>query len=314
MNTIREALDEYLGMRRHLGFKLHRAGRALLDFVTFMEQREAPVITQALALAWAQRPRNVQPATWAARLGDVRVFARHRQATDPRTEVPSPGLLPFKPRRATPYLYSDDQIRNLLQAALQLPHRYRQGALLPRVYHCLFGLLAVSGLRLSEARNIELRDVDLDTAVLTVREAKFGRTRLVPLHSTTCEVLADYIARRRRHWAGRSVSPYLFVSSRGNRLDGAQIRRAFYAVSRRIGLRGEHDRHGPRLHDFRHSFATRTLVNWYRCEKDPERLLPVLSTYLGHVHIADTQWYLEGSPELMGEAMRRLESRWEDRP
>ena len=172
----------------------------------------------------------------------------------------------------------------------------------------------MSGLRVAEARKLELRDVDLDAAVLTVREAKFGRTRLVPLHCTTCEVLADYIARRQRHGAGRSVSSYLFVSSWGNRLDGAQIRRAFYALSRQIGLRGTYDRHGPRLHDFRHSFATRTLVNWYRCEKDPERLLPVLSTYLGHVHIADTQWYLEGSPELMGEAMRRLESRWEDRP
>ena len=220
MNTLREALEEYLGMRRVLGFKLQQAGRALLDFVTFMEQRQAPVITQALALAWAQRPRNVQPATWAARLGYVRVFARHRQATDPRTEVPSPGLLPFKPRRATPYLYSDEQIRNLLQAALHLPHRYRQGALLPWVHYCLLGLLSVSGLRVAEARNLELRDVDLDAAVLTVREAKFGRTRLVPLHSTTCEVLADYIARRRRQWADRSVSPYLFISSRGNRLDG----------------------------------------------------------------------------------------------
>ena len=135
MNTLREALDEYLGMRRHLGFKLHQAGRALFDFVTFMEQRQALVITQALALAWAQQPRNVQPATWAARLGYVRGFARHRQATDPRTEAPSPGLLPFQPKRATPYLYSDEQIRDLLRAALHLPHRYRQGALLPWVYY-----------------------------------------------------------------------------------------------------------------------------------------------------------------------------------
>ena len=286
MNTLREALDEYLGMRRDPGFKLRQAGRALLDFVTFMEQRQAPVITQALALAWAQQPRNVQPATWAARLGHVRVFARYRHATDPRTEVPSPGLLPFQPRRATPYPYSDERIRNLPQAALHLPHRYRQGALLPWVYHCLFGPLSVSGLRVAEARDLELRDVDLDASVLTVREAKFGRTRLVPLHGATCEVLADCIARRRRHWAGRTVSPYLFVSSRGNRLDGSRIRRNFYTLSRQIGLRGKHESHGPRLHDFRHSFATRTLVNRYRCEKDPERLLPVLPSCLGHVRIA----------------------------
>ena len=158
-------------------------------------------------------------------------------------------------------------------------------------------------------------DISFDARIFcgASSEAKFGRTRLVPLHSSTCAVLAEYIARRQRHWAGRSVSPYLFVSSWGNRLDAAQIHRAFYALSRQTGLRGEHDRHGPRLHDFRHRFATSTLVRWYRSEKEPERLLPVLSAYLGHVHIADTQWYLESSPELMREAMRRLENRWEDR-
>ena len=313
MNTLREAVEEYLSMRRHLGFKLHDTERGLLDFVTFLEQRQAPFITQSLALAWAQQPLHVQPAYWAQRLSFVRGFARHRSATDPRTEIPCAGLLPFRTKRAKPYLYSDEEIRNLLRAALDMPHRYRQGALLPWVYYCLFGLLCVSGLRLGEARNLELRDVDLEAAVLTVREAKFGRTRLVPLHGSTCEVLAEYIARRQRHWAGRSVSPYLFVSSWGNRLNAAKIHRVFNALSRQIGLRGEHDSRGPRLHDFRHRFATCTLVNWYRSEKDPERHLPMLSAYLGHVHIADTQWYLEGSPELMSEAMRRLESRWEDR-
>ena len=312
MNTLREAVQEYLQMRRHLGFKLHEAGRGLIDFVNFMERQEASVITQALALAWAQQPSNVQASTWAARLSYVRVFARFRHATDPRTEIPALELLPFRPKRAKPYLYSDQEVRDLLCAALHMPHRYRRGALLPWVYYCLFGLLSVSGLRLGEARNLKLEDVDLDAQLLTVREAKFGRTRLVPLHDSTCEVLADYIARHRRHWAGQSVSRYLFVSSLGNRLDGGQIHRAFYALSRQIGLRGENDRHGPRLHDFRHRFATRTLVNWYQSKKDPERMLPVLSAYLGHVHIADTQWYLESSPELMAQAMQRLESRWEE--
>ena len=263
MNTLREAVEEYLSMRRHLGFKLHDAERGLLDFVTFMEQRQARVITQALALAWAQLPMHVQPAHWAKRLSFVRGFARHRSATDPRTEVPSPGLLPFQPKRAKPYLYSDEEIRKLLRAALDMPHRYRRGALLPWVYYCLFGLLCVSGLRLGEARNLKLRDVDLDDAVLTVREAKFGRTRLVPLHRSTCEVLAEYTARRQRHWAGRSVSSYLFVSSWGNRLDAGQVHRAFYALSRQIGLRGEHDSHGPRLHDFRHYSGRWIIPDWH---------------------------------------------------
>jgi integrase len=314
MNTLRQAVHEYLSMRRNLGFKLREAGKALLDFVTFMEQHHAPYITEALALAWAQQPANVQPAHWARRLSIVRGFARYRSATDPRTQIPSQGLLPFQPKRARPYLYSEQEIISLLRAALEMPHRYERGALLPWVYYCLFGLLSVSGLRLGEARNLELQDVDLEAGVLTVRNAKFGKTRLVPLHASTCKVLAEYIARRERHWAGRPVSAYLFVSSWGNRLDGAQIHRAFYALSRQIGLRGASDHHGPRLQDLRHRFATNTLVNWYRADQDPERRLPLLSAYLGHVHVADTQWYLEGAPELMREAMRRLEQRWEDRP
>ncbi len=312
MNSLRKAVQEYLRMRRHLGFKLREAGKALPDFVSFLEQHHKSYITQSLALAWAQQPKNVLPACWAQRLSYVRGFARYRSASDPRTQIPAPGLLPFQPKRARPYLYSDEEIKGLLSAALKMPHRYERGALLPWVYYCLFGLLSVSGLRLGEARNIKLQDIDLKAGVLTIRNAKFGKTRLVPLHASTCKALADYIARRQRHWADRPVSAYLFVSSWGNRLDGAQIHRAFYVLSRQIGLRGATDSHGPRLHDMRHRFATNTLINWYRSNQDPERLLPVLSAYLGHVHVADTQWYLESSPELMREAMFRLEQRWED--
>jgi integrase/recombinase XerD len=301
-------------MRRNLGFKLREAGKGLLDFVAFMEQRRAAYITQALALAWAQQPSNVRPAHWARRLSFVRGFARHRSATDPRTQIPPQGLLPFQPNRARPYLYSDDEICRLLRAALKMPCRFERGALRPSVFYCLFGLLSVSGLRLSEARNLELQDVDLEAAVLTIRGAKFGKNRLVPLHASTCKVLADYIARRNRHWAKRPVSSYLFVSSWGNRVDGGEIHRTFYTLSRQIGLRGASDSHGPRLHDMRHRFATNTLVRWYRSGQDPECRLPVLSAYLGHVHVADTQWYLSGSPELMREAMHRLEHRWENRP
>jgi integrase/recombinase XerD len=311
MNTLRQAAQDYLRLRRGLGFKLQDAGRDLLEFVTFMEQRRAAYVTQALALAWAQQPVNVQPAYWAQRLSVVRGFARHRSATDGRTQIPQQGLLPFQPKRARPYLYSDDEIKRLLGAALKISCHYERGQLRPWVYHCLFGLLSVAGLRLSEARNLALQDVDLKAALLTIRGTKFGKSRLVPLHASTCKVLADYIARRERHWSGRPVSSYLFVSSRGNRLDGGDIHRTFYALSRQIGLRGALDRHGPRLHDMRHRFATNTLVRWYQSNQDPERRLPVLSAYLGHVHVADTQWYLSASPALMREAMRRLERRWE---
>ncbi|MCX6027026.1 MAG: tyrosine-type recombinase/integrase [Chloroflexi bacterium] len=313
MTTLRHAVHEYLQMRRHLGFKLHEAGKGLLDFVRFLKQHRASVITQTLALAWAQQPADVQPAHWAKRLSFVRGFARYRSATDPHTEIPAPGLLPFQPRRARPYLYSASEIRRLLRAALSLPCRYERGRLRPWMYYTLFGLLSVTGLRIGEARNLEVRDVDLDAAVLTIRGAKFGKTRLVPLHASTCQVLAEYLRRRADHWRQRPASSYLFVSSWGNRLDAGEIHRTFYALSRQTGLRGPSDRRGPRLHDLRHRFATWTLVRWYRAHQDPERKLPLLSAYLGHVHVADTQWYLSASPELMREAMRRLEHRWEGR-
>jgi integrase/recombinase XerD len=314
MNTLRQAIQGYLSLRRSLGFKLHEAGKQLVDFATFMERRRASYITQALALAWAQEPVNAQPAHWARRLSVVRGFAHHRSATDPRTQIPPQSLLPFHPKRARPYLYSDDEIKRLLRAALQMPYRHQRSELRPWTYHCLFGLLSVSGLRLGEARNLELEDVDLKAAVLTIRGAKFGKSRLVPLHASTCKVLADYIERRNRHWAKRSVSSYLFVSNWGNRLDGGAIHRTFYALSRQIGLRGLAESHGPRLHDMRHVFATNALVRWYKSGEDPDRRLPILSAYLGHVHVEDTQWYLSSSPELMREAMRRLEHRWEDQP
>ena len=313
MSTLRQAVQDYIEMRRGLGFKLHEAGRGLIDFAAFLEHNDAPYITTELALAWAQQPSHAQPSHWAKRLGYVRGFARHRAAADPRTQVPPGGLLPFRPKRARPYLYSKEEVQRLLSAALEMPCRYTHCMLRPWTYYCLFGLLSVSGLRLGEARNLRLSDVDLDAAVLTIRGTKFGKSRLVPMHASTCGVLQDYIERRRQHCAAQAASPYLFTSQMGNRLDRGDIHRTFYALSRRIGLRGPTDSHGPRLHDMRHVFATNTLVRWYQAEQDPERLLPILSTYLGHVHVADTQWYLSGSPELMKEAMRRLERCWEDR-
>ena len=310
MTSLPVALEEYLALRRGLGFKLNDPGRLLPRFVTFMEQKRASVITCCLALEWAQQPSGVQPAELARRLSMVRGFARYCSAIDSRTEIPPSGLLPYRPKRARPYLYSEQEIGSLLGAALKLPAR---GGLRPWTYYCLFGLLSVTGLRLGEARNLELEDVDLEARLLTIRNAKFGKSRLVPLHESSCGVLQDYLARRNRHWASRAVSSYLFVSNWGNRLDSGEIHRTFYALSRKIGLRGPTDSHGPRLQDLRHRFAVLTLLRWYRTGEDPERRLPTLSAYLGHVHVSDTFWYLSGWPELMQEAMSRLERCWEDR-
>jgi integrase/recombinase XerD len=309
MRPMRDAIQDYLTLRRSLGFKLQDAGVALAAFASFMAQHRAAHITTALALAWAQEPRWTQPANWARRLSYVRGFARHYSAIDPHTEVPPDGLLPFQPARARPYIYSDEEVERLLASALRLlPDR----GLLSWTYYCLFGLLTVAGLRLGEAIRLDLDDVDLQEGVLTIRGTKFGKSRLVPIHASTRAVLAKY--RRRRQRLGTVPTKAFFVNSHGNHLDKGEIHRTFYRLSRDVGLRGVTASHGPRLHDLRHRFAVQTLLRWYRAGDDVERRLPVLSTYLGHVHIADTYWYLSGCPELMGLAVGRLERRWEERP
>ncbi|MDR5785245.1 tyrosine-type recombinase/integrase [Caballeronia sp. LP003] len=312
MNTLRDALPEYLQLRRSLGFKLEDAGLQLPRFVAFVEQHGSTYITTALALTWAQQPQSVLPAEWARRLGYVRGFARYRIATDALTEVPPLGLLPHRSTRARPYLYSDEEVAQLLAAALKLPTA-RHCTLRPWMFHCLFGLLATTGLRISEALNLQVGDVDLDQALLTIHGTKLGKTRLVPLHASTAVVLADYL-RRRRESFGWPISPYIFVSRTGNRLDQAHVHRTFYAISREIGMRGPQASHGPRIHDLRHRFAVRVLTRWYQAGEDAARLLPVLSAYIGHVRIQDTYWYLSAWPELITQAMSRLEQRWEVSP
>jgi integrase/recombinase XerD len=309
MSALTKAVHDYLALRRSLGFKLHDAGVALLDFASFMEGQQARSITAELALAWAEQPSSALPAHWARRLSYVRCFARHHLANDPNTEVPPPGLLPYRPARAQPYLYSAHEIQRLIEQALQLPHH----GLRPWTYHTLLGLLSVTGMRVGEALRLKCGDVDLDNGVLTVRGTKFGKSRLVPIHASTREVLVRYRERRANHLGGREAA-HFFISGTGHQLDGGDVRRTFYELSRQIGLRGPQDSHGPRLHDLRHRFAVETLLGWYRSGEDAQRLLPVLSTYLGHVHVSDTYWYLSAHPQLMRLAVDRMERRWEARP
>lgn len=307
MKTLEEAIQDYLALRRSLGFKLKRHSRFLEEFALFLEQAGESRITARLALQWATQPKQIQPSEWAARLSVVRGFARYWSATDPTTEIPPEGLLPYHYRPAKPYLYSDEQIHQLLEAAKNMP---AQHSLQPWTYHCLFGLLAVTGLRISEALNLRSTDVDWSDGILTIRDSKFGKSRLIPLHASSLKVLSDYGARRDLLFAHRKT-PYFFCSRRDGRLDEGQVRRVFYVISRQIGIRGASASRGPRLHDFRHRFAVQTLLHWHRTGEDVRRRLPILSTYLGHGHVTDTYWYVTGTPELMAEVGQRLDRRWE---
>lgn len=308
MSTLRQALRDYLAMRRGLGYKYVHQEHRLAGFITFMEQRDAAIITTKLALEWATLPPG-KHASWALRLTDVRCFARHLHGLDQRTEVPPTGIIPY-PGRTRPYLYSEAEVKTLLAAALALPpeHGLRRWS-----YHCLFGLLAVTGLRISEALGLRREDVDLETGILTIHNTKFGKSRLVPLHPSTQHVLTDYAHQRDMH-LGVPHSPYFLVAERGGRLLPQYVYRVFWQLSRQTGLRGESAHEGPRLQDFRHCFAVATLLGWYRSGQDVDTLIPILSTYLGHSCIRDTYWYLSACPELMEQAARRLEKRWEVLP
>jgi len=305
MSDLRSTLERYLSMRKGLGYKYEHQTQRLGAFVSFMEKRNATTITTKLAMEWATLPPD-RHASWALRLTDVRGFARHVANFDPKTEVPPVGLLPAL-KRAKPYVYSDAEVDALLAAALALPP---EDGLRRWTYHRLFGLLAVTGMRVSEVMGLERDDVDLDAGVLTIRLTKFGKSRLLPLHPTTCTALRSYAKRRDAHLGSR-CGPHFFVTEQGDRLQHHHVYAVFWRLSRETGLRRPGDHTGPRVHDLRHRFAIRTLLGWYREGKDIEQRLPALSTYLGHACVQDTYWYLSACPELMREAARRLERRWE---
>ena len=292
-------------LRRSMGFKFASPEQRHKGFVRFMAEREAKVITYPLALEWATLPLGKRPS-WALRFADLRGFSQYLRSREPRTAALPTRVLAF-PSRAKPYLYSDRQIAQLLTAALDLPPA---NALRRWTYHSLFGLLIVTGLRIGEAMALRRDDVDLKQGILTVHGAKFGKSRLVPLHATTREILRRYAARRDAH-LDPPRSPYFFVTEHGGQLLHQYVYRVFWRISRQIGLRSASDHTGPRIHDFRHRFAVKTLIGRYRSGQPIEQLLPVLSTYLGHVCVQDTYWYFSGCPELLGHAVKRLEHRWE---
>ena len=301
MKTLSTHLQQYLQLRRRLGFKLDHAASSLGQFVRFARQHKASFITTQLALRWATQPAGCQPCWWADRLGMVRRFARYLTAIDARTEVPAPGLLPHHYRRKSPYLYADHEVRDLIAAAQKLPSPQE---LRGPTYATLFGLLAATGLRVGEALGLDRADVDLTQALLTVRRTKGNKPRLVPLHPSTNQALRRY-ERLRDRLCPRPHSPRFFISERGGALKYGSVRQWFIKVSRQIGLRQPSDRHGPRLHDLRHRFSIRTLVQWYRSDQDVDAHLPELATYLGHCHVNDTYWYVSATPELLQLATRR---------
>jgi len=304
VNSLEQALKNYLRIRRSLGFLLREPASCLRNFVAFLQAQRASYITTELALRWATQPTKDQPSTWAWRLGMVRRFAIWLSAFEPRTEIPPVGLLPHHYRRKLPHIYSDEEIEKLLRRTQELPS---PKGLRARTYTTLFGLLVATGMRVNEALGLDRPDVDLERGILYIRRTKFGKSRYIPLHPSTVDALKKY-AQARDRILPAPVTPAFFVSERGRRITEWIARYTFAKLSQQLGLRAPAKGHGrgPRLHDMRHRFAARTLVHWYRAGLDVERELPKLATYLGHVHVNDTYWYLEAVPELLQLATDRL--------
>jgi integrase len=306
MTPLHCAIEEYLTLRRRLGVTLHETGRVLAAFAAYAQREGAAHVTTDLVLRWASHLTSITPATVNGRLQIIRRFAQWRQLTDALTEVPPVDLLPGRYRRQPPRLYREEDIPRLLKAARDLPS---SKGLRGKTYATLFGLLVVTGLRSSEVVAVDDADIDCGEATLLIRRTKFGKSRLVPLHASTIDALTSY-QRVRNRLVPQRRSDALFISELGVRITQWAAEYTFARVSAQIGLRppvrAHRLGHGPRLHDLRHRFAIRTLVDWYRAGLTVDPLLPVLATYLGHVHVHDTYWYLEAVPELLQLATERL--------
>lgn len=309
MKSLSKQLQDYLTMRRHLGFKLRGTEYLLRQFVRFAKVRGIARITTPLAVQWAtQRPES-EPVTIAARYRTLRLFALYLNTFDSHNEVPPAGLLPCRRERKSPYIYTDQEVVRLVDEAKTLPSP--KGLRGPTL-SALIGLLAATGMRIGEAIALDRNSVDLNNAMLTIHHAKGYRKRLIPLHTSTCTMLLRYECLRNR-LCPRPLSQSFFVSEQGMRLKDNRVRAWFATVSRHIGLRKANANRGPRLHDLRHRFTVQTLLRWYRTDVDVDVHMPELSTYLGHLHVSGTYWYLSAIPELLQLATRRWE-RWKGGP
>lgn len=303
MTPLRPALGDYLSIRRALGYQLDRPEKLLAQFLDHLDELGTGTVTVEHALAWATLPAAGTRNWWSHRLTVVRGFARYLHTLDPAHEVPPLGVLPHRPHRATPYLYSDHDITALITAAATLRPPLRAAT-----YQSLIGLLAVTGLRVGEAIHLDRTDLDAARGLLTVRHSKFGKSRQLPLHRSTLAALGAYRHRRDQLLAPAGGAPALFLSTAGTRLLYANVHATFQQLVHHAGLRPRSGSCRPRLHDLRHSFATRTLLDAYRADIDVQARSPLLSTYLGHVDPGSTYWYLCAAPELLALAAHRLES------
>ncbi len=308
MSALEQALTDYLQLRHSLGHELAEAGWLLPGFVAYLDAHGSPTVTIEAALAWAQQapksPAGRVTTVGPRRMTAARGFARYLSGIDASTEVPPLGLMPHRQRWRQPFIYSAADI----DALLELARRTIVSPLRAATYQTLIGLLAASGMRIGEAIKLDRSDVDWARGVLLIRESKFGKSRLVPLHPSSMQALEGY-ARLRDQLQPRPAEPAFLVSLNRKRLLYAVVQLTFRQLIDNAGI-GAGAPSPPRLHDLRHTFAVRTLLGWYRAGEDVQSKIPSLSTYLGHREPASTYWYLSAAQELLALAAARQDTAW----
>lgn len=289
---LHERVQEYLRLRRALGFRLEHEGYILPQFAGYLEQHGAATVTAEHAIAWAQLPRGVHPVTWTHRLTAVRGFATWLRTIDPAAEIPPKGVFPGQGKRPVPFIFSDEDLAAMVAGCAGLRPAMRAASCT-----ALFGLIAVTGVRIGEALTIPAGGIDLDAGLLPVAPAKSRCQRILPLHPTTVAALADYDALRTRSFPRAAT---FFVSEKGTPLTRRMALTSFRSACAAAGIPGR-----PRIHDVRHSLAVNTLLEWYRSGQDVAAQMPALSGYLGHTTPEGTYWYISAVPELMQLAAER---------
>ncbi len=300
MTSLATALSRYLALRRSLGFKYRSEEGRLRHFVAFLRARKATRIRTALVLKFIA-VRKVGAKTTHCFLSAVRGFARHLNGDDPKTEVPPFGIGPIVPRRPLPYIYKDGEIQRIMDVA-DSSREWRRQPFLADTYRCLVGTYAATGMRLSEALSLRLQDVDLKSGIITVHGSKFGKSRLLPIQSSTIRELSTYARLRAEEFPER-FDGIFFPSGSNTQIDRSQFEQNFRRFCRSAGVVKTNGM-PPRPHDLRHTFAVNTLLRWYRAGEDVMALLPALSTYLGHVKVVSTYWYFTFTPELGAAAVQ----------
>lgn len=304
--------ENYLSERRRLGYGLRTTGYSVISFARYIDtlNSQEPLTVEIMA-DWARQDQGNtgNPSTWARRLKNLRSFCRYLKQFEPRTEVPDDSIFGRIGQRLAPHIYSEQEIIDLLAAAHNL------GSFIPGLrgatYETLFGLIASSGLRVSEAVHLLDTDVDLKSGMLTIRQTKFAKSRHVPLHPSTVEILQRYRSQRNLSIEVTDDTTF-FIGTRGRHLghglDLRQVHRVFIGLRDQLGWinRGAHN--GPRIHDLRHTFVVRRMLLWHAQGLDVDQQMLALSTYVGHAMVTNTYWYLTGIPELMAVAAERFES------